>query len=112
MRAWIRRFFDRTGTAGCSGPPVFIRGEGFVSGPAVFTATRERFRIVVFRGLPEDVCEDCGGPCHWLALEFLGRDDTWQPLLVVHEMNLAHIRQAVSDVADFLAIPREDADKR
>ena len=111
MRDWIRHLLDRLATRGEAGPPVFIRGEGFVSGPAVFTATRERFRIVVFRGLPEDTCEDCGGPCHWLALEFQGAEQMWQPLLVVHEMNLVHIRQAVSDVADFLAIPREGADE-
>jgi hypothetical protein len=104
MRAWIRRLFDHSDTA----PPVFIRGEGFVAGPAVFTATRERFRIAGFRGLPEEHCADCGARCYWLAFEFRGHDETWRPLLVVHEMNLAHIRQAVCVVADFLAIPHEE----
>ena len=111
MREWIRRFIDRT--RDLSGPhlPAFLRGEGFNSGPVVFSATRERFRIVVFRARPEDVCDSCGDPFHWLGLEFRSHGDEWQPLLVVHEGNLPAFDEVVADVANFLAKPGRDREK-
>lgn len=105
MRAWIRRLIASARDFPGPNRAAFTRGAGFTSGPVTHVASRERFRIVVVRGRPADVCEDCAAPCHWLALEFRSDDDVWEPLLVVHESNLASIRDAVADVETFLARP-------
>jgi len=108
MRAWIRRLINNARAFPGPNRADFVRGAGFTSGPVVFTAARERFRIAVIRGRPDDVCDCCAEPCHWLTLEFKS-DDVWEPLLVVHEVNLVDIRAVVAEVAEFLRVPDNTA---
>lgn len=109
MRAWIRRLIDSARPFNGPTRATFLAGAGLDSGPVVFTATRERFRISVVRGRPRDVCECCAAPCHWLTLEFRSDDDVWEPLLLVHENNIVAIRQVVADVAKHLNVPEDDS---
>lgn len=79
-------------------------GCGFtVPEAAVQTFCEERFRVSVLLAAKNERCEDCGGGTFYLIAEFLNPvDEQWEPLLMLHEVNLTSIRKVFDDVDKFL----------
>ena len=126
MRAWIRtvlRWLDAKLIGDDETFPVFRSTDGDIvstphgpsgtmqilfsnviqTGPPAHVTVGERFRIMAFTASQDECCEDCGQATYWLDLQFRSpMNDTWRPLLMMPEMKLSVMADAMEDMRRFL----------
>lgn len=68
-------------------------------GRRVYSEERERFRAIVQTG----ECDSCYEGVRWVGLEFRGRDQTWKPLLLLHESKLPVVMSVLREIDKYLA---------
>src|SRR5579862_2135405 len=89
--------------AGC-----FRLGRPFLAGQVVATYGENDFRVLVLRDPDIAPCADCGNACLLLALG-LKDGDRWDPLVLLHEANLAEMLSVLQEVQSFLVSPERVA---